>query len=203
MDTPMEKNHAPPRRRPWLAYAACAVLLGSIATCVHAAPVYRCVDPNGRLTFRDIACPARAHQTKLEVSGQPLIDPHASRSVPSHSPRTSSRAHTRVRSRAARKRKTPMSWECRAADGEVFYRHSRCPGSIPGDGVVRIDWSGKRKRQPRNAWARIKVHGTRIPRAEACRRIASPHAIGRDGHRRDQAVEVYDHLLGRDPCDQT
>ncbi|HKZ09172.1 MAG TPA: hypothetical protein VJL61_00535 [Rhodanobacteraceae bacterium] len=97
-----------------------------------------------------------------------------------------------------------MSWECRAADGEVFYRHTRCPSSIVGDGVVRTGYAEKQARQNtrarHNAWSRVRVHGTRIPRAEACRRIDSASAAVRDGHLRDANVSTYDHLMGRDPC---
>jgi hypothetical protein len=44
------------------------------------------------------------------------------------------------------------------------------------------------------------VHGVRISRAEACRRIHSAGAALRDGHLRDASVSTYDHLMGRDPC---
>jgi hypothetical protein len=98
-----------------------------------------------------------------------------------------------------------MSWECRAADGEVFYRHKRCPSSVPGDGLVRSRYSEKMSSRHtggnRNAWSRVRVHGVKVPRAEACRRIHSAGAAVRDGHLRDADVSTYDHLMGRDPCD--
>ncbi|HET7931288.1 MAG TPA: hypothetical protein VFL63_07875 [Rhodanobacteraceae bacterium] len=107
--------------------------------------------------------------------------------------------------RRARKRRPPMSWECRAADGEVFYRHTRCPSSVAGDGVVRsayaATFSTGHSRRRHDAWSRIRVHGTKVPRAEACKRIDSAGASGRDGHLRDARVSTYDHLMGRDPCD--
>ncbi|MGH8125934.1 MAG: hypothetical protein ACREPK_08810 [Rhodanobacteraceae bacterium] len=97
-----------------------------------------------------------------------------------------------------------MSWECRAADGEVFYRHKHCPSSVPGDGVVRSHYTEKmssgHSRRRRNGWGRVRVHGVRITRAEACRRIHSAGAAARDGHLRDATVSTYDHLMGRDPC---
>jgi hypothetical protein len=98
-----------------------------------------------------------------------------------------------------------MSWECHAADGEVFYRHKRCPSSVPGDGVVRSAYAetftGRHSRRRHTAWDRVPVHGKKIPRAEACRRIHAAGAAGRDGHLRDVRVSTYDHLMGRDPCD--
>lgn len=189
------------------AQAAFALLLMTFATGAHAASIYKCVGANGRTAFRDTPCATQARQTKLDVTGLPLIDPGASRHRHSRPPRTASkRTRTRHPRAHTRRHTTPMSWECRAADGEVFYRHTRCPGSVPGDGVVR--WqdggdstSGKRSRHRRTAWGSVPVHGVKIPRAEACRRIHSAGAAVRDGHRRDARVSTYDHLMGRDPCD--
>jgi hypothetical protein len=86
----------------------------------------------------------------------------------------------------------------------VFYRHTRCPASVPGDGVVRDAFvertRGSATRNRRGAWQRVPVHGRKLPRAEACRLIQSPAAAVRDGHLRDERVSTYDHLTGRDPC---
>ncbi|HET7612179.1 MAG TPA: DUF4124 domain-containing protein [Rhodanobacteraceae bacterium] len=205
MDHPTQPPRSLFRHRALLAHAACAGLL-LLATGAHAASIYKCVAADGRLAFRDTPCAADARQTKLNVSGLPLMDPGAPRHAAA-SRTTRSSAHRRTRRRSARKRprKQPMSWECRATDGEVFYRHTGCPGSVPGDGVVR--WqdggdssSGKRSRRRRNAWGSVSVRGVEIPRAEACRRIHSAGAAVRDGHRRDAHVSTYDHLMGRDPC---
>ena len=182
-------------------------LLWVIVAGAHAASVYRCVDALGRIAFRDTPCAAQARQHKLDLQPQPLIGAPGE-----HAARAAATTHTRnIARRSKRSRRTAhvkpaTSWECRAADGEVFYRHTRCPGSIPGDGVVR--WrdggdppSGKRSRHRRNAWGAVPVHGKKITRVEACRRIHSAGAAGRDGHARDETVSTYDHLMGRDPCD--
>ncbi|MGH8190662.1 MAG: DUF4124 domain-containing protein [Rhodanobacteraceae bacterium] len=205
MDHPIEIRGTSIRYRAWLARAACAVLLGWIAVGAHAASIYRCVGSHGEASFRDTPCTTHAHQRKLDVTGQPLIDPAAPRQASKpREAKPAARSRARRAPTATRKRKTPMSWECRAADGEVFYRHARCPGSIAGDGVVR--WqdgaatSGKRSRRRRGAWGAVRVHGMKIPRSEACRRIHSAGAAGRDGHQRDASVSTYDHLMGRDPC---
>lgn len=181
---------------------ACTLLLWCMAGAAHAA-IYKCVDAHGRTTYRDTPCAAHARQTKLDVVGQPLIDANAPRPAPAPrvaGPRTSARRGTSTR----RVPKPTMSWECRAADGEVFYRHTRCPGSVPGDGTVRGRYaetqSSERTRNRHDAWSRVRVHGVRIPRSEACRRIHAPSAAGRDGHARDESVDTYDHLMGRDPC---
>ncbi|HEU4856913.1 MAG TPA: hypothetical protein VFS86_06380, partial [Rhodanobacteraceae bacterium] len=83
----------------------------------------------------------------------------------------------------------------------------RCPSSVRGDGTVRIDYAERTSREyPRrhhDAWSRVRVHGVKVSRDEACRRIHSAGASGRDGHLRDDTVPTYDHLMGRDPCSGT
>lgn len=184
-----------------------ALMLLMIAVAAHAASVYRCVDAHGHLSYRDTPCVMQVRQRKLDLQPQPLIGApgeHTARAAKAARHRDTKSSRKRSTRRAPAKPK--MSWECRAADGEVFYRHTHCPGSIPGDGVVR--WqdggdppSGKRSRHRRNAWGAVPVHGKKITRAEACRRIHSAGAAGRDGHARDETVSTYDHLMGRDPCD--
>ncbi|MGH8145142.1 MAG: DUF4124 domain-containing protein [Rhodanobacteraceae bacterium] len=184
------------------------VLLACVATDAHAASIYKCVGANGGITFRDTACTAHARQTKLDVAGQPLIDPSAPpQTAPTRSQRHSTAHSHRTRAKHhphSRQHKSPMSWECRAADGEVFYRHKRCPSSVRGDGVVRSAYAetfiGRHSRRHHTAWDRVPVHGKKIPREEACHRIHTAGAAGRDGHLRDAKVSTYDHLMGRDPC---
>ncbi|MGH8215767.1 MAG: DUF4124 domain-containing protein [Rhodanobacteraceae bacterium] len=177
-----------------------------LATAAQAASIYKCVAADGRLAFRDTPCATDARQTKFKLTGLPLMDPGAPRhAVATRTSRSYAHRHTRRVSAIQRAHKQAMSWECRAADGEVFYRHTRCPGSVTGDGVVR--WrepspgsQSKKSRYRRNAWGSVPVHGVKIPRVEACRRIHSAGAAVRDGHRRDAHVSTYDHLMGRDPC---
>jgi hypothetical protein len=194
----------PKTRHPaWLLRAACAVLLWACTSGAHAASIYKCVGTRGQIAFRDTPCATPARQQKLDVAAQPLIDPGAPRLATTTHP---SRPRTRTRHAAVprRSRKQPMSWECRAADGEVFYRHARCPSAVPGDGVVRSRYAemmaSQHTRSRHDAWGRVRVHGKKIPRAEACRRIRSPSAAGRDGHQRDETVSTYDRLTGHDPC---
>lgn len=207
---PIRNHHDSPDWRyaaAMLLRLACALLLWCVASNAHAASVYQCSGVHGETVFRDTPCAAHVEQVKREVAGLPLIDHGAPRWPDSAHASASSRKHARTRQTpAARKRRDEQatSWECRAADGEVFYRHTRCPGSVPGDGVVRSayveKYSGGRTRARHDAWTRVPVHGTKIPRAEACRRIRSPSAAGRDGHARDQAVDTYAKLTGHDPC---
>lgn len=212
MDQHVVVDGTTPPKTGCIALAVCGMLLWLIAAGAHAASVYKCVDAQGHLAYRDTPCAADAQQRKLDLRPLPTIgDPSevaASKRAPTHYARPWSRERKTARARKpsmrATRPKPETSWECRAADGEVFYRHRRCPSSIPGDGVVRGDYaetqSGKRSRGRRDAWARVRVHGTKIPRAEACRRIHSAGAAGRDGRTHDETVSTYDHLMGRDPC---
>lgn len=198
-----------PWRRPWLVHAAGAMLWLACTTSAHAASIYQCVDARGHLAFQDIPCTAHAQQRKLDVLPLPAIGSAAEVAAAErrrdaahgrHSVRHMRKKHASSRSRV----KPRMSWECHAADGEVFYRHTRCPSSIAGDGVVRAAYAEKQSRENtrrrHGAWSRVRVHGVKVSRAEACRRIHSAGAAVRDGHLRDADVSTYDHLMGRDPC---
>lgn len=186
-------------------HAICFFLLWVTVASAHAASVYKCVDAQGHLAYRDTPCAARAHELKLDLQPQPLIGApgeHAARVVAQSRPRGV--PHSRAQTRQPAHPKALTSWECQAADGEVFYRHTRCPGSVPGDGTVRNDHVAEtkhsRKHSRQGAWGRVSVHGKKISRAEACQRIHAAGAAGRDGHTRDETVSTYDHLMGRDPC---
>ncbi len=196
------------RTRRLLTGLACVFILWTIAGTAYATPVFKCVDAQGHVAFRDSPCPPRMHQTRIALHPLPTIgdaDEVAAERARASAPRHVRTAGHPRRHRSPRRRAKPkMSWECRAADGEVFYRHTRCPSSVRGDGVVRVDYAARMSREyphrRHNAWSRVRVHGSRIPRAEACRRIRSPGAAGRDGHLRDAHVSTYARLTGRDPC---
>jgi hypothetical protein len=198
--------------RKGITHVTCFLIFWCIMAGAHAASVYRCVDAHGRVAFQDVPCAAHARQDKLDVQPLPTIGDRAETATASHR-KTAAREHhesSSARSRRASRRalaKDETSWECRADDGEVFYRHTRCPGSVPGDGTVRSGYAEKlsssRTRSRQGAWGRVPVHGKKITRAEACRRIHSAGAAGRDGHARDETVSTYDHLMGRDPCSGT
>jgi len=88
-----------------------------------------------------------------------------------------------------------LSYECDAADGEVFYQHLPCPDTLPANSA---DCS---RRVPCDANAApVPVVSTQIPREQACREINRAGAIGRKGHERDAIASTYDKNLGRDPC---
>ena len=90
-----------------------------------------------------------------------------------------------------------ISYECDAANGEVFYRHDRCPEEVHLRTTSTYD-----ERTGRTIWQddSAAVSSNQISREEACRKISTAGSIGRDGHKRDQQVATYDKNLGRDPC---
>lgn len=201
-----------PRRRPAriprpdrIVRVACTAALLLAASATHAAEVYRCTDATGQRVFQDTPCAAQARQAKLTVAGQPLIDPGArsARSGDAVEPAVTHRQPRRAMP-PRRTAKPPTSWECRAANGEVFYRHARCPSSVPGDGVVRAGdaetMANPRGRERHDAWRRVPVHGVKVLRSVACRRIEGAGAAVRDGHLRDERGDTYERLTGRDPC---
>lgn len=199
-----DSNLRQPRLSPLLAWLLGAAALFTCINPAHAAAAWRCVDAAGQVAFQDTPCPTAARTRPLDLPAQPLIGAPGEAAARLATVSTqASPIRERARARHAPKTKTPMSWECQAADGEVFYRHGRCPSSIAGDGVARETWTRKparsRGRQP-NAWSRIAVHGVKVPRAEACQRIHAVAASSRDGYRHDEDVSVYDRAMGRDPC---
>jgi hypothetical protein len=88
-------------------------------------------------------------------------------------------------------------YECRASDGEVFYRLGGCPRSIAAgsDGST-----GGKKGGKKGAAGTVSVSARPIPRAEACAEMHRAGAVGRSGHEHDETVSTYDRDLGRDPC---
>ncbi|MEO6968367.1 MAG: DUF4124 domain-containing protein [Rhodanobacteraceae bacterium] len=201
--------------RAWYARVCCAGLLLVLAGAAHAQSVYRCTDSRNGLTFQAMPCAAAMRQTVVDIHAQPLIDPNAVTPVlaTKRAERDALR-HLRTRAlhgsrrRSGRSAKQPTSYECRASDGEVFYRHSRCPHSVPGDGIARNGddglsartRSGHGRGRARGAWGAVSVTSCKIPRSEACQRLDAIAAADRDGHARDEQVPVYEHLVGRDPC---
>ncbi|HEU0277399.1 MAG TPA: DUF4124 domain-containing protein [Rhodanobacteraceae bacterium] len=195
-----------PAHRPARLTRAVGVLcLLGIVPCAQAASIHRCVDARGNVAYQDVPCAAGTQGSELALTPQPAIG-----GTGEAASRTAGASHRSTppaqRARATRmpRAKPAVSWECRTADGELFYRHTRCPASVPGDGVVRNAFTERTTRKPRRsargAWERVPVQGRKLPRAVACERIRAPAAAVRDGHLRDEHVATYDHLMGRDPC---
>jgi hypothetical protein len=171
-------------------------LLASVAS-ASAASVYKCRDAQGRVAYQDRACAATQQQSEIELMPAPPPRPLAP--APAQSEHRHASAGDAERSHKARamrrgnaREREVTSWECRGADGTLFYRHASCPKSIAG---------ARSSAGPRKGGAKpVAVSATPLPRAEACRRLARAGSIGRSGHEHDETVSTYDKNAGRDPC---
>ncbi|HEY6984525.1 MAG TPA: DUF4124 domain-containing protein [Rhodanobacteraceae bacterium] len=174
--------------------ALLVILLGTtcaFARVAVAESVYRCIGADGAVAYQDRACAGSAAESRVEIlpAPPPSSSPdygHTSREADRHA-HAPSFAHARTQ-----ERRETLSFECRAANGEVFYRHGACPRQITADGAASRKRSG--------ASATFSVTGEALPRSEVCRRMARAGSIGRAGHERDESVSTYDRNLGRDPC---
>jgi hypothetical protein len=180
-----------PRGRRTAVFAPIALLLlAVIAKPLHAESVYRCRGADGAIAFQDRPCAAAQAQSLVEILPPPPAAPSPDYGLASSVER---RVGARDRApRVSREHREAMSYECRAANGELFYRHGRCPAKIPASGASQ----GRTK----GAGASYAVTAQPIARAEACRKIERAGSIGRNGHEHDERVSTYDRNLGRDPC---
>ena len=189
----MQREH-PRRRRHGALHAL--ILLCALWPCVAgAAPkVYLCAAATaGPASYQDRPCADPRRQRMIEFAPPPVAGPAAQAAQPA--PRTAAVPRKPKRKSAARAggpRDAVMSWECRAANGELFYRHSSCPATIPGNAAAR--------RGGRSAASGVRVLATPLPRRDACRRIHATAASARAGRVRDETVSTYERNLGRDPC---
>jgi hypothetical protein len=165
-------------------------LLAGVAPPASAQSIHKCTDVEGRIAYQDHACNGAQRASVVEIASAPSGAASPEYAIGTRSARTASRASPR----RSGKRAEVMSFECRADNGEVFYRHSGCPGSI------RVDSAGGRAARRGDAPESARVSATRVPRAQACRRLAAAGSIGRAGHARDEQVSTYERNAGRDPC---
>jgi uncharacterized protein DUF4124 len=180
-----------------LAAALCTLLagaaLGSAARVAHAETVYKCRAADGGIAFQDHACAGGAAESRVEIAPPPPLTPSPEYGRDTRETHRSAHAATTPRT-GARQSREAVSYECRAANGELFYRHGACPAHIAARGAD----AGKHGRS--GASQTVAVSSEALPRGEVCRRIAAAGSIGRAGHERDQNVSTYDRNLGRDPC---
>jgi len=171
----------------WLLVLLLLVLAGG----VHAATVYKCTDDGGGVAYQSLPCSAQQSEAVVPIAAAPSYAKSPEYAVE----RTAEpRAHA---TNASRHELQAMSFECRAADGQVFYRHAACPHSVAGDASATGSAS---HRASRGSGGSVPVSSSRIPRDEACRQIHAAGSIGRAGHQHDENVSTYEHNLGRDPC---
>lgn len=182
-------------------------VLAALANPVYALTIYKCTDAEGVTAYQGMPCGRGGRGGEFALRAEPPVAappslPASARHAGSDRSRKSQRRDTAGASR--RRVRTPVvsvtpdaSWECRAANGDVFYQHSPCPAAIAG--TIELRHAATRGRS-RGAAAAIAVSGKPIARDHACRRIHAPSATDRAGHERDEDVSTYERNLGRDPC---
>lgn len=164
----------------WLrAWASMAMLVVSAGVCAES--VYKCTDADGGIAFQSQPCAHAQQQSTVALAQAPDYASSPTYAVdgatkdPRHKPR---KAQTSAPQTTA--------FECRASDGQVFYRHHGCPHRIASN---------------ENAQKKVGVAAKKISREQACTQIHRAGAIGRRGNDQDETVSAYDRNLGRDPCD--
>ncbi len=174
----------------WLAF----LLLFFLAAGVRAESVYKCTDAQGGVAYQTQACTSAQHEAVVEIAPAPAYA--ASPTYAVHDD-VEERAARRGRSKAAPTSRnasaSAQSYECRTADGQVFYRHASCPHSIAAQAGSA---SGRGHARAQS----VSVSGHRVGREEACTQMRRAGAVGRGGHEHDEDVSTYDKNLGRDPC---
>lgn len=163
------------------------VLMAVSATPALADSVYRCRGADDAIAYQDRPCAAHQKQVVVAIEPAPAADARPEAEPPRSRAPTAKREAARMR---ATRSAAATSWQCRAASGEVFYRHSGCPKALPSPSPA----PQRRGAAP----PRIPVVATTVPRAQACRHIASEY--GRKGAERDERPSTYERNLGRDAC---
>lgn len=166
----------------------------------HAESVYKCIDDQDRFAFQATPCALTSTQAIVAIEPAPARSAAPDYGIRERTQDSALRAPKQAAParRASSSASQPLSYECRMADGGLFFRHASCPKSVPSSNGAQ---SGKRRGKTSNGGIRtLSVTSRPVPRAEACRQIRSAGAIGRDGHEHDEEVSTYDKNLGRDPC---
>jgi hypothetical protein len=176
----------------WYEWLLALMLLG-LAGGVRADAVYKCVSVDGATAYQDAPCAPDRRATAVQLDPAPVHSPspdYAVTPAPVHASRS------REARRTLRSDNESISYECRASNGDVFYRHSSCPHTVPGTaaGAKSSAHSGTGNAQ------KLTVSARAVSRTEACAQIHRPGAIGRRGREHDDDVSTYDRNLGRDPC---
>ncbi|MEO8010357.1 MAG: DUF4124 domain-containing protein [Dokdonella sp.] len=168
-----------------LSFIRWLVALGLVVatTTAPAQTVFKCVDSDARVAFQQQPCPAGVAERRIEIAA----------AAPTHAvvdARMRKERKTPVaRMRQSRAETPAMSFRCTSGSGAVFFRHSRCPQSIPRAPGTAAAGKADGKADP--------VSATHIPRRDACRQIG---AFARTGREHDENVSTYERNAGRDPC---
>jgi hypothetical protein len=183
----------------WYEWLLILLLLG-LAGGVRAESVYKCINAHSDVAYQAQPCADGQLAHVIEIPPAPPVMPSPKYAVDDEAGAHASRTATRARSGERRETSQPVSYECRATDGQVFYRHASCPHSIPAGNVRSGGTPARGRGANRGSSTTVSVSAQRISREDACREIHRAGAAGRDGHEHDEIVSSYEHNLGRDPC---
>ena len=187
----MDKNscQAHGRSLRWYEWLVLLLLFG-LAGGVRAATVYKCIDAQGGIAYQAQPCAAAQHESTVVIAPAPRYAPSPQYATQARGGRTAPRAQYPPR----RARAQNLSFECRASDGQEFYRHGGCPHSVAADPADSARGHG------RSGGSSVSVSARAIPREQACAQMHRAGAIGRAGHQHDETVSTYERDLGHDPC---
>ncbi|WP_257387129.1 DUF4124 domain-containing protein [Tahibacter caeni] len=192
-----------------------SLLLFAWALPAPALTIHRCTGSDGTPAFQDRPCAPQQQSGVVVLRAEPVAVESAAASVTRNERQVDSRVRATAKNGSARAMKSAMrprsrrgatavaatgagsSWECRAANGEIFYQHGPCPAAVTGHFEQRTSATRGRRRSDAQT---VPVAGRPVARAEACRRIHAASASDRAGHERDEDVTTYERNLGRDPC---
>ena len=185
----------PQRPLRWYEWLVVLLLL-VLANGVRAGSVYKCVGGGGAVAYQDLPCAEDRHERRIELDPAPAWAPSPEYALDRAEPKRA------PQSRAKRAEPHAASFECRSADGQVFFRHGGCPHSVPASPGAAASQrpAGSTKTGATKSGGSVSVSSRRIDRDEACRQIHRAGAIGRAGHEHDDDVGTYERNLGRDPC---
>lgn len=175
----------------------------NVAVAGHAAPIYKCVDPQGAISFQSQPCPGKATQTEVAVRKDPAEADTPEAAAPADAPSPPAEpmdvsrrpAPSPATARAPEQKEAAVSYECTVSNGWVFYRHQHCPAEAPAP-TEPADAQGNNSHVPRMLPVKERV----VAREDACQKIHAPSAGERAGNKMDQQTQNYEKLVNRDPC---
>jgi len=107
------------------------LLLLLLAAGLRAQPVYKCTGPDGTIAYQDKACGAQQQEHEFEIAPAPPVQPSPQYALAHDAaPAQMTRAPRAGGRRRVWAQDEEKSFECRASNGDVFYRHTACPHSI-------------------------------------------------------------------------
>jgi len=175
-------HHRTLKLHEWLALLALLFLCNG----VRATTVYKCIDAQGAVSYQSASCAASQRASEIELAPVPAAAPSPQYALDPARAMPMQRRELRLA-----RTKTEMANECRASDGNVFYRLGKCPHAIS---EKSDDHRGK------SATHSVSVSSHPVTRAMACSEMSRAGAAGRKGRDYDETISTYDRNLGKDPC---